>query len=114
MATGLTMKAAILDLKSRNPSKIVVAIPVAPKDTVEEIAKTVDEIIVLDAEEFFLGSIGAYYDVFGQVSDEEVVEMMRSVIPVPDLSFPRKRESSPGQAPAGIQERSDGSPPTRG
>ena len=76
MATGLTLKAAILELKLRHPKKIVIAVPVAPKDTVDDIKKTVDEVVALDAPEFFLGSIGAYYKVFAQVSDEEVVEMM--------------------------------------
>ncbi len=77
IATGLTIKAAIKSLKKENPKKIIVAVPVAPHDIVEELKKDADEIIVLEDAEYYLGSVGAYYDDFPQVSDKEVVDLLK-------------------------------------
>lgn len=77
VATGLTMKAAISEARHRRPKKIVVAVPVAPHDTVTELQKLADEVIVLLDETDFRGAIGAYYDEFPQVSDEEVVTILK-------------------------------------
>lgn len=76
IATGLTMKAAIADLKGRKPASIVVAVPVAPRDTVQELETLVEKIIVLETPVLFMGSIGAYYESFDQVSDKEVIGLM--------------------------------------
>lgn len=77
IATGLTMEAAIRDIKSKKPARVVVAVPVAPRDTAERLGREVDEIVALDIPEYYLGAVGAYYDDFPQVSDEEVVALMR-------------------------------------
>jgi predicted phosphoribosyltransferase len=77
IATGLTMKAAIHDVQQRKPAKIIVAVPVAPKETVEALKKEVDEVICLIVPEIFLGAIGAYYEDFPQVPDDEVISLMR-------------------------------------
>jgi len=77
IATGLTMRAAIADLKNRGPSQIVVAVPVSPRDTTNIIKREVDEFIALDVPLIYLGGVGAYYGEFPQVEDEEVVAMMR-------------------------------------
>ncbi len=79
IATGLTMFAAIRDTKSRNPARTVVAVPVAPADTVEHLRREVDAVVTLDEGEYFLGAVGAYYDVFDQVSDSEVVALMKQM-----------------------------------
>lgn len=78
IATGLTMKAAINEAKQREPSKIILAVPIAPKSTIEDLSTMVDEIIVLESPLLFLGSIGAYYDDFSQVEDKEVVTFMEN------------------------------------
>lgn len=78
LATGLTMRAAILQIRVQNPQKIVVAVPVAPQDTAQRIEKEADEFIALEIDKHFLGAIGAYYENFDQVSDEEVVELLAS------------------------------------
>lgn len=75
IATGLTIKAAIREINQKHPKKIVVAVPVAAKDTVEELKKEADEVIVLHAPSDFY-AIGAYYDNFEQVSDEEVIQIL--------------------------------------
>jgi len=87
IATGLTMFAAIRDTKHRNPARTVVAVPVAPADTVEHLRREVDAVVTLDEGEYFLGAVGAYYDVFDQVSDSEVVALMKQ------MAIPEKQEA---------------------
>lgn len=77
VATGLTMFVAILEIKHQNPKRIVVAVPVAPADTADQIKSKVDEFVALEIPEIFLGAIGAYYKFFPQVSDEEVIKLMQ-------------------------------------
>jgi predicted phosphoribosyltransferase len=76
IATGFTMKAAIKALRQQKPAKIVVAVPVMPADTAAELRSEVDDIVALDTPEFYLGSVGAYYDNFPQVSDQEVIKLL--------------------------------------
>ncbi|HEU5339589.1 MAG TPA: phosphoribosyltransferase family protein [Sulfuricaulis sp.] len=80
IATGLTMEVSIRDARRRRPKHLVVAVPVAPADTVERLSREVDEFMVLDASPFYLGAVGAYYDRFLQVTDEEVIALLRSVV----------------------------------
>lgn len=79
IATGLTMMAAIKDIKNRGAKKIVVAVPVTPKETAQLIKKDVDELIALEEPILFLGAIGAYYQDFSQVEDEEVISIINEV-----------------------------------
>lgn len=76
IATGATMKAAIQFLKKQNPKKIIVAVPVAPRDTVNELEKIVDEVIVVE-KPIFMGAIGEFYVDFRQVEDEEVINILK-------------------------------------
>jgi putative phosphoribosyl transferase len=78
IATGLTMEAAILDVRLRAPAKVVVAVPVAPADTAERLRAMVDDFVAVRVDEFYLGAVGAYYDAFAQVSDDEVIELMQA------------------------------------
>ena len=80
VATGLTIRVAIKELRHRNPSKIVVAVPVVPEHTAKTIAEEADELIALDIPrgKDFLGAIGSYYDDFSPVEDNEVISIMRS------------------------------------
>lgn len=79
IATGLTMFAAIRDARLLGPKKLIVAIPVAPADTAEALEREADELVVLDAPVHYRGAVGAYYQQFDQVSDDEVVAMLASV-----------------------------------
>ncbi len=76
IATGLTMRAAILDIKSKKPGKIIVAVPVVPRDIAEIMKKDADDLVALEISENFLGSVGAYYESFPQVEDEEVIKLL--------------------------------------
>jgi len=72
IATGLTMIAAIADLRKRRPKEVVVAVPVAPKDTVEKLKNLTERTVVLHIPDGTFWAIGNYYLNFGQVEDEEV------------------------------------------
>lgn len=76
IATGATTEAAIAWIKTQNPDKIVLAVPVAPPETVEKFKNLVDELIVLETPAFF-GAVGQFYEEFPQVEDEEVVELLK-------------------------------------
>jgi putative phosphoribosyl transferase len=77
IATGTTVEAALRALQKRKPKQLVLAVPVAPHDTIEKLAAYVDEIICLQQPEPF-GAIGNFYRDFHQVTDEEVIEMLAS------------------------------------
>lgn len=76
IATGLTMQAAVQAVQQRKPNQVVVAVPVAPPDTVETFKKQVDELVVLEDPETFAGSVGAHYRQFSQIDDEEVSSLL--------------------------------------
>jgi predicted phosphoribosyltransferase len=75
LATGASMYAAVLALRSRAPQKIVVAVPVAPEDTAAQLAQYADEIVCVATPRPFRG-VGAWYQDFRQVTDEEVREVL--------------------------------------
>jgi len=75
IATGATMISAINWVKKQKPRRIIVAVPVAPKEIVEKI-DTLDEVYVLNRPTFF-NSVGEFYDSFEQVEDNQVIEIMK-------------------------------------
>jgi putative phosphoribosyl transferase len=75
IATGTTMKVAIAAIKRQQPSKIVVAIPVAPLSTCEQMEREVDEVMCLFSPEDFV-AIGVWYSDFTQVPDQEVCDLL--------------------------------------
>ena len=81
LATGLTMFAAVGELRKARPRKIVVAVPVAPPDTVRKLEKSADEVVALYTPEMF-GAIGSFYLRFEQVSDAEVIRLMNPAVAV--------------------------------
>lgn len=76
VATGLTAAVAVQAVRDRQPAKIVLAAPVLPADVAQSLRGSVDELVTLDIPEVFLGSVGAYYDEFEQLSDEEVLQLL--------------------------------------
>jgi putative phosphoribosyl transferase len=76
VATGATMKSAVMTLKQEKLKKLVIALPVSPPETADELRKTADELICLEMPPDFM-AVGAYYQDFTQVSDDEVVAMLR-------------------------------------
>lgn len=75
-ATGTTMKVAIRALKHRSPREIVVALPVAPPDTISDLAREADRIVCLSQPPYFR-ALGFYYLLFQQLTDDEVITALR-------------------------------------
>jgi predicted phosphoribosyltransferase len=79
IAMGSTMRAAVELCKKRKARKIVIAVPVAGKEVVEELKKRVDELVVLEIPPFFRAVADAY-EKWYDVSDEEVLDLLRERI----------------------------------
>lgn len=72
IATGNTLMGTVHVLRKGKPAKIIIAVPVASASAVEKLSKEVDEIVAILVPEAFYG-VGAFYEDFEQVSDEEVL-----------------------------------------
>ena len=77
IATGLTMFAAIRDLKEQHPKMLVVAIPVAPTDAAARLRREADVLVALEIPESYAGAVGSYYDDFSQLTDRDVVKELQ-------------------------------------
>lgn len=75
IATGLTMLAAIRAIKFQRPEELILAVPVAPPDTVDWLQEEVDQVVCLVYPEPF-GAVGQFYYDFTQVSDQEVIQLL--------------------------------------
>lgn len=75
LATGATMRAAVAAVKTKNPAKVIVAVPVAAPDTCSFFGNEVDEVICVATPEPFYG-VGAWYEDFSQTTDKEVIELL--------------------------------------
>ncbi len=75
IATGATIRAAITAIKKLSAKRLIIAIPVAPASTVQELNREVDEVICLKTPEPFY-AIGNWYHDFSQTSDEEVRDLL--------------------------------------
>ncbi len=76
LATGSTMIAALHALRVKHPKKLICAVPVAPPDTLKKITPYADEVVCLEAPEMFY-AVGQFYRYFQQVSDEEVIALLK-------------------------------------
>jgi putative phosphoribosyl transferase len=75
VATGATVRAAVAALRTRQPARVVVAVPVGAPDTVAILREEADEVVCLATPEPFWG-VGRWYRNFEQVSDEEVCRLL--------------------------------------
>lgn len=75
IATGTTVRAALRALRRRKPARLVLAIPVAPREVVAALQAEVDDLVCLSQPAYF-HAVGAYYADFHQVSDHEVVRIL--------------------------------------
>ncbi|CAN7665887.1 phosphoribosyltransferase family protein [Phyllobacterium sp. LjRoot231] len=79
IATGATVRAAILGLRQAGPGKIVLAVPVGASETIEALRQDVDEVVCLE-EPVALDAISSHYGDFPQLTDHEVLELMSCAI----------------------------------
>jgi predicted phosphoribosyltransferase/pimeloyl-ACP methyl ester carboxylesterase len=75
IATGGTMRAVLQALRAAGATRLVLAVPVAPADTLEELSALADEVVCLATPEPFY-AVGAHYGNFDQTSDEEVIDLL--------------------------------------
>ncbi len=76
IATGSTVFVALEWIQRQQPRKIIVAIPVGPKDTVDRLRR-VSKVITLHEPAVF-GAVGEFYDSFEQVEDDKVIQIMKN------------------------------------
>jgi predicted phosphoribosyltransferase len=91
IATGATTRAALRAVRARNPKAVVLAVPVAPTESLSSLRSDADEIVCLEDHEFF-GAIGFYYRDFRQITDEEVIDTL--------VRFPARQAQECVQRPA--------------
>lgn len=77
VATGATLRAALAFVRKQKVKELIIALPVGPRSTIQELEKEVDQVICLVAPELFF-AIGQYYKDFSQTTDEEVVRLLES------------------------------------
>jgi len=76
IATGYTFRASLESLRQRHPDRLVAAAPVAARDSIEMLTAFADEIVCLNIPPSFF-AVGAWYQNFEQISDEEAVAILR-------------------------------------
>jgi putative phosphoribosyl transferase len=75
LATGYTARAAVEAVRRRGASRVVLAVPVAPRHTIEALRSVADEVVAVDPRDD-LYAIGEFYADFSQTSDEEIVALL--------------------------------------
>jgi putative phosphoribosyl transferase len=76
IATGATMEAALHATRRAKPKRLVLAVPVAPPDSIERLRPEVDEVVCLATPRYF-GAIGAFYADFRQLTDDDVIGLLQ-------------------------------------
>ncbi|WP_330115442.1 phosphoribosyltransferase [Pseudomonas sp. JS3066] len=76
LATGATMRAAVRAVRSQGAARIVIAVPVAPNDTIAELRNEVDEVVCPFTPDWFT-AIGRWYVDFAQITDREVIDLLQ-------------------------------------
>ena len=77
LATGSTMISALHGLRAKKPAKLICAVPVSPPHTLAKVAEMADQVICLEAPEYFQ-AVGQFYSHFPQVEDDEVIATLES------------------------------------
>ncbi len=76
VATGATTLVTIQAIKSQQPTELILAVPVGPRDSIETLRQEVDQLVCLHAPEIFW-AVGAFYNVFDQTTDDEVKALLK-------------------------------------
>lgn len=76
VATGMTIKAALRQLRRRRPARLIAAVPVAPREAAAMLKREAGSVVCLSSPRRF-GSVGAFYRSFQQVTDDEVAALLK-------------------------------------
>jgi putative phosphoribosyl transferase len=77
LATGATMIAALHALRAQQPQRLICAVPVASRDSLEKVRPLADEVVCLSTPADFY-AVGQFYETFGQVDDEQVIRDLKA------------------------------------
>ncbi len=77
VATGATLKAALLSIRMKGARVVIVAVPVGPKDTIAALKKMADRVVCLYTPDPFY-AIGEFYQDFEQIEDTEVIRLLKT------------------------------------
>lgn len=86
IATGGTARAALRVAREHGARRVVLAVPVAPPDTLAELAADADEVVTLATPTPFL-AVGQWYEHFEQTTDDEVRALLRAAAPAVDTKL---------------------------
>jgi len=95
VATGSTMLAALHALRRQGPERLIVAVGVAPRRTLQRLASAADEVVCAHPADSFL-AVGGFFERFPQVDDDEVERILREAAPAPPLRPAGAPERPPG------------------
>ncbi|MFQ6015368.1 MAG: phosphoribosyltransferase [Anaerolineae bacterium] len=76
VATGSTVLASIQAIRKQNPAQLILAMPVGPQETMSRLEQYVDHLVCLSTPQIFW-AVGAFYAIFDQTPDEEVVKLLQ-------------------------------------
>ena len=97
LATGVRARAAIQVLRRRGARRVVLAVPVAPPETVTALRGVADAVVALGTPRAFL-AIGQFYDDFTQISDQEVTRLLGAREPTPAMGGATGDDDAPARA----------------
>ncbi len=75
LATGSTMRAAVQAVRALEPAEVIVAVPIAPPATCDELELEADDVVCAQTPEPFV-AVGVWYERFGQTDDDEIIELL--------------------------------------
>ncbi|MBI5470021.1 phosphoribosyl transferase [Candidatus Kaiserbacteria bacterium] len=78
IATGLTMKLAVMAARKKDAKSIIIAVPVSPREAVTELEDMGADVVTLEPPEDFLGAVGEHYIEFDQVTDTAVISLLNA------------------------------------
>ena len=90
------MEAALRATRNAGPRRLVLAVPVAPPDTIERLRPEVDEVVCLMMPAF-LGAIGSFYRDFRQLDDDEVIQLLEEAARWAATPTPGEPEADPAR-----------------
>lgn len=87
LATGVTAQAALMALRARHPHRLVLAVPVCAQRSAERLGDIAERVVCVESSADFL-AVSQWYEDFGQVSDDEVIDLLgrRADSPLPGRS----------------------------
>jgi len=96
IATGGSIRAALRGVRRMNPKKLVLAVPVAPPETIESLRPEADEIVCLETPAMFF-AIGEFYEDFSQTSDQEVIDLLDAAYRRNPQAYGAPQQGQPAQ-----------------